>query len=243
MKLQGSDGPVGYVTKKMGALAASASCPFVYHCLALLSFFDDSILAIEDKVEKLFPPSTHVFNKVDELLHIAETLPGRFDDATSKLPLIIQKVPFLDWVLAHVLSWLNFFLSLLLRVGSDAVTERDIVVDKNCNEHSNGSSSGPDNDVAPPVVEVIMKSPADVEGEALKGTKDEGDHEEIEKKEDKYSLVIEEEERVEGKENESNNEEGIRNDDPILELFESGWHTNAGIGALSPSQSQSNLEE
>ena len=242
----------------MAELATSA-CPFVYaiqcHWLALLSIVDDSILAIEDKAEKVFPPSTHVFNKVDQLLHIAETLPGRFDVAAGKLPLIIHRVPLLEWVLAYVVYWLNFFLSVLVDVGSDdddAAREKEIIVDKNCNEQTESSGKSED----------TMESPA--EGlkcsykEALeKGTKDENenirmdDSEEIVKevgvsKENEEngektidSMVIEEEDEKNVKED----WESISKDDPILELFESGWHKKTGIGALSPSQSLSNLEE
>ena len=238
----------------MAELATSA-CPFVYaiqcHWLALLSIVDDGILAIEDKAETVFPPSTHVFNKVDQLLHIAETLPGRFDGAAGKLPLIFHRVPLLEWLLAYVVSWLNFFLSVLVDVGSDdddAAREKEIIVDKNCNEQTESSGKSED----------TMESPA--EGlkcsykEALeKGTKDEneiirmeivkevGVSKENEENGEKTidSMVIEEDDEKNVRED----EESISKDDPILELFESGWHKKTGVGALCPSQSLSNLEE
>lgn len=287
MKVQGFNGPIGSVTKKMATLATSA-CPFVYaiQCqwLALLSFADDRILAIEDKIERLFPPSTHVFNKLDELLHIAETLPGRFDDAADRLPMIIQRFPLLDWVLAHVVSWLNFFLSLLADWGTDAAREKEIMVDINCTDPNNGSSSV---DKVHQIEsrgesEHMVKSPAEVEGEVLKctykealekGTKYENEMKEDDskeivktmlqkkevglrteknggqenekngKEESMQGMVIEGEVEVETEKNVSKDEECISNDDPILELFESGWHMKPGRGAQSPLQSQSKLEE
>lgn len=293
MKLEGVNGPVGSVAKRMAALATPA-CPFVYavqcHWLALLSFVDDHILAIEDKVDVLLPGSAHVFDKFDELLRLAETLPGRFDDAIDKLPSVIHRVPLLECVFTHVVSWLNFCFSLLAvadQRSSDVEREKKIVVDKNYeNPNNNKELSWVDkvhqSDQPGAESKDMTKSPAEVEREDLlkrsyKEELEKGNKEEKETKEDDNisekmgkSMIQKEQvgERIENNENEKKGKEermeglvvdqkGIKenigreeeeagmisNDDPILELFNSGWHMTAGISSGSPLESQSKLEE
>ncbi|KAJ6898416.1 hypothetical protein NC652_025049 [Populus alba x Populus x berolinensis] len=94
------------------------------------------ILTLERKVEAIFPPSKYVFNKVDKLVQIVETLPARFDFAVNKLPIIFHQIPFLDWALSCAISWLNFWLSILTHWGSGTTHEKEIVVDINCNDSS-----------------------------------------------------------------------------------------------------------
>ncbi|XP_034914509.1 uncharacterized protein [Populus alba] len=136
------NGPLGLVTKKIIRLAPFASLlvyvlQYEYLFLAILSFVDDHmILALERKVEAIFPPSKYVFNKVDKLVQIVETLPARFDFAVNKLPIIFHQIPFLDWALSCAISWLNFWLSILTHWGSGTTHEKEIVVDINCNDSS-----------------------------------------------------------------------------------------------------------
>ncbi|CDP13324.1 unnamed protein product [Coffea canephora] len=109
-----------------------------YQCLAILSFADDHILAIENMVENIFPPSTHLFNGIDKLVYNAEYLPGRFDDAMNAIPIIMHQVPFLDWVVMHLISWLNFLISTLMNWGSKNTQEKDIMIDIVCNNPGPG---------------------------------------------------------------------------------------------------------
>uniref|UniRef100_A0A5B7BT39 Uncharacterized protein n=1 Tax=Davidia involucrata TaxID=16924 RepID=A0A5B7BT39_DAVIN len=138
------NGPVGSMAKRIATFTASAS-PIIYamqyQWLAVLSFVDDHILAVENMVETLFPPSAHLFNKIDELVHTAETLPGKVDDAVNKFPMIIHQFPFLDWALVHVISWLKFFISTLTHWGSNNTREKEIMIDINCNNVNNESES------------------------------------------------------------------------------------------------------
>jgi hypothetical protein len=136
------NGPLGLVTKKIIRLAPFASLlvyvlQYEYLFLAILSFVDDHIiLALERKVEAIFPPSKYVFNKVDKLVQIVETLPAKFDFAASKLPIIFHQIPILDWALSCAISWLNFWLSILTHWGSGTTHEKEIMVDINCNDSS-----------------------------------------------------------------------------------------------------------
>ncbi|KAA8533285.1 hypothetical protein F0562_033182 [Nyssa sinensis] len=128
------NGPVGSMTKKIATIAAPA-CPIIsaMRCqwLAILSFVDDQILAVENMVETLFPPSSHLFNKIDEIVHTAETLPGKVDDAVNKFPMIIHQFRFLDWALVHVISWLKFLISTLTHWGVNNTREKEIMIDIN----------------------------------------------------------------------------------------------------------------
>ncbi|XP_031268014.1 uncharacterized protein LOC116126468 [Pistacia vera] len=158
-----------------------------YKWLAILYFSDYLILAFESIFETLFPPSKHVFNKIDELVQTAETLPGKFDEAINKFP---GHVPVLDWVLIQIISWLNFGISTLKHWGFENAKEKEIVMDvSNSNELSSAQkhqSQEAENDT------VFMTNI---------------------KKHDMKEV--------------SRSEENITANDPILELFESGWLTNA----------------
>uniref|UniRef100_A0A5B6YV77 Uncharacterized protein n=1 Tax=Davidia involucrata TaxID=16924 RepID=A0A5B6YV77_DAVIN len=130
------NGPVGSMAKRIATFTASAS-PIIYamqyQWLAVLSFVDDHILAVENMVETLFPPSAHLFNKIDELVHTAETLPGKVDDAVNKFPMIIHQFPFFNWALVHLISWLKCLISTLTHWGSNNTREKEIMIDINCN--------------------------------------------------------------------------------------------------------------
>ncbi|KAJ7945530.1 DNA ligase [Quillaja saponaria] len=136
-KTQDLNGPFGSTCRKIGRIAQFAS-PYVYtlqyQWLAILSFVDDEILAAENKIEKIIPPSTHVFNKIEELVQVIEYLPKKFDDALNKFPSIIHQIPFLDWVVVCVISWLNYLISTLTYWGSENTRIKGIVVDLNSNE-------------------------------------------------------------------------------------------------------------
>ncbi|XP_038702817.1 cilia- and flagella-associated protein 251-like isoform X3 [Tripterygium wilfordii] len=132
-KAQDLNGPIGSMAKRVAKMAKFIE-PLLYalqyHSLALLSFIDDRILAVERIVETVFPPSKYVFNKIDQCVQIVEILPGKFDDATNKVYLVIRQFPLLDWLLLRVISWLNFWVSVLM----EATKEKEIMVDKSCTE-------------------------------------------------------------------------------------------------------------
>ncbi|KAK3040818.1 hypothetical protein RJ639_029162 [Escallonia herrerae] len=139
-KTQGVYGPTGSSTRRIAPLLNSVF-PSMYalQCqwLAVLSFADDQILSIEGTIETLFPPSTHLFNKIDKLVHDAEALPDKFDDAMNKFPVIIHQAPFLDWALAYLISWLNLLITTLTHWGSKSTWEKEIMIDTNCNDSHN----------------------------------------------------------------------------------------------------------
>ncbi|KAJ9169354.1 hypothetical protein P3X46_017558 [Hevea brasiliensis] len=135
------NGPLGSVTKKIARLASPA-CPLVYalqyYLLIIFSFLDDRIFALESVAEAIFPPSRFAFDKIDELVHVAEILPGKFDEAINNFPTVIHQIPLVDWVLLLAISCLNFFVSRLTEWGN--AQEKEIVMDMNSNERSNESA-------------------------------------------------------------------------------------------------------
>ena len=100
-----TNGPLGLVTKKVIRLDSFASflecvLQYEYFFPEIFSFVDDHIiLALERKVDGIFPPSRYVFNKVDKLVQIVETLPEKNDSFVNKFPLLFHQIPFPDWAL------------------------------------------------------------------------------------------------------------------------------------------------
>lgn len=242
---QDLNGPLGSMAKRMDKIV-SLACPIVhamqYQWLALLCFADDHILVVENVIEKFFPPLKNVFDKIDELVKATETLPEKFDTAVKRFPTIINQFPFLDWALVHVISMLNFLISTLTYWGSQITREKEIVVDINCNDHNHNSAlvdkihhtkSGD----FPPISKTQQDKTIDcvnAKPDAMKctykdvlekGTKEDMDN-------DLKNDTDNQEETREGKEGGEDEEdekgENISKDDPILELFESGWLMNTG---------------
>lgn len=142
-KTQNMNGPLGSTLRKMANLAKFAT-PLIYamqyQWLAILSFIDDRIiLTAENITEKLFPPTTHAFDKIDEIVLMIVSLPDKFDGAVNYMfPAIIHQVPFLEWALTRVISRLNSLASTLNHWGQEnsSVDEKTIgvvQVDSNCN--------------------------------------------------------------------------------------------------------------
>ncbi|KAJ8758935.1 hypothetical protein K2173_002714 [Erythroxylum novogranatense] len=251
-KAQDIKGPVGSVTKKMARVASEIS-PFFYafqcQLLASLVFLDDRILGLEKTIEAIFPPSGQVFDKVDQLVEIIEVLPEKFDDAVDKFPLMIHQVPFLDWALVLAISWLNFWLSILIQLGSRSAKEKEIIVDIKCDESNESANNKTQSDA------LEKAKAADIpkaETETLsykdaleKGTKEKTDKEEEDGEAHKTVSDTEEtKEEVIKQNNEQNRKMNIASkgdkevvtwegedktakvmsdDDQILELFESAW--------------------
>lgn len=134
-KAQDSDNPIGSMAKRITPLINSA-LPLIYamqyQWLVSLSFIDDRILAIENIVEFIFPPSKRLFNKIDDLVYTAECLPEKFDHVLNSFPVLIQQFPFLDWVLHQLISWLTFLINAFTYWGSkDNTREKEIMIDMN----------------------------------------------------------------------------------------------------------------
>lgn len=132
--------PLGSMAKRIatsGSLVSSLVYALQHIWLATLFYADDYILALEKGVESVFPPSSHVFNKVDELVRIIENLPGKLDDVLDKFPVMIEQVPMLDWAMGQAISWLKVLTSVLTHWGTGNAQEKEIVVDTGYNE-SNG---------------------------------------------------------------------------------------------------------
>ncbi|KDP26779.1 hypothetical protein JCGZ_17937 [Jatropha curcas] len=136
-KAQNLNGASNSITKMIARLALLAS-PYVYaleyQLLVIFSFLDNWIFAFESAVEAIFPPSKYAFNKIDDLVKVAEILPGKVDEAVDKFPMMIHQFPFLDLTLIRVISCLNFFISILREWRSGNAKEKEIPVDINCNE-------------------------------------------------------------------------------------------------------------
>ncbi|XP_024989771.1 uncharacterized protein LOC112524246 [Cynara cardunculus var. scolymus] len=188
-------------------------CAIEHQWLAILSFFDDHIMVFEDLIEKFFPPSTRVFDKIDELLQVSESLPPKFDDfIDNDVPMIMQHIPFLDRVFKK--------------------DEKEIVIDITCHgyrvEPENASKH-----------ENVVKS----DGENKKVDKEDVDtskmvdklgqtnvHEKMTNEEKNHDLNKENDEMDDGNNDflysaraTSSNEEIVQSEDPIFELFEAGW--------------------
>lgn len=142
-KAQELNGPMGSLTRRTSTFVSS-TFPFIYSMqyqwLAILSFADDHILTLENMLETIFPPSVHLFNGIDKLVYNAECLPRRFDDALNTFPKIVHQLPFLDCVVMHLISWLNFLISTLMHWGSKSMQEKDIMIDTRCNNPTMGLS-------------------------------------------------------------------------------------------------------
>jgi hypothetical protein len=140
-KTQNINGPLGSTLRNMANFAKFIT-PLIYaiqyQWLATLAFIDDRILAAEHFTEKLFPPSTYAFNKIDEVVLMIVSLPDKLDGALSKyVPLIIHHVPLLEWTLKILISKLNYLASNWVHENS-SVDEKTIGVDSNyCNNNNN----------------------------------------------------------------------------------------------------------
>ncbi|XP_009788436.1 uncharacterized protein LOC107783873 [Nicotiana tabacum] len=136
-KTEDFNGPIRSIIDKI-AICMSYVMPILYtmqfQWLLVVSFIDNCILTSEIMVEKLFPPASRLFDKIDELAYAAESLPGKFDDSMEKLPIFIHQIPFLDWALFHLIAWLNFWISRLTHWGSRNAREKDITIDVNHND-------------------------------------------------------------------------------------------------------------
>lgn len=258
---QDLSGPLGSMAKKIVEIVSFA-IPFVhallYLWLVLLSSVDDHVLTVEDIIEKTFPPSKHIFNKIDDLVRVVENLPGKFDRAVKSFPSIIHQVPFLNWVLVHVISLLEILITILAYWGSEDTREKEIMVDQNCDNREGESESALVVEAehgSKLVIEADNKPTKSSESEGSKGEfppvseiqQAESDTACVDAKQDSikstYKDVFEKGKNDVGIDQNINDQEKFREekgkiadgnespkDDPIIELFESRWLMKRGGG-------------
>lgn len=267
---QDLNGPIGSMAKRIDKMVSLAS-PIVYamqyQWLAVLCFADDHILVVENMIERQFPPSKSVFDKIDDLLGVTETIPDKFDYAVTKFPTIIHQFPFLDWALIRLISLLNFFISTLTYWGSQNTKEKEIVVDVSCNDHNHNSAfhitgspihageSQKKGDFPPiagsqtyeTVIGCVNVNPDSVTYKDVleKGTKEDMDNKEKAKVNNSNNpknetLVQDETGKIE-EQGSDELDENISND-PLLGLFESGWLMKSGTSFRDGSLSRSGSE-
>ncbi|KAI6692158.1 hypothetical protein NL676_019868 [Syzygium grande] len=255
LRAQEFNGPSGSLFKSFTKLVNKISplaCAVQYQCLSMLSFADSTILAAEEVIEKVFPTSSYVFDKIDELVQLTEALPEKVDDIINKVPGFIHQFPFLDWVVVHVILWSTFWVSIITHWESGTAREKEIPVNANRNECCDRSACLADANY-PADLEPHFDgrktgqfSPVSEAGGETRSTAAEahekGSYKEILEKgmKESYKEVLEKgrkEEVEEGKKDslEGDNklidakpeDDGQRGeesaDDPILELFESAW--------------------
>ncbi|KAF8100048.1 hypothetical protein N665_0232s0020 [Sinapis alba] len=106
---------------------ASVTSPFHRHFLAILSLADDHILAIET----YFPSTTFLFSKISNLLTAAESLPLKLDQFLEKLPRMMNRAAWVDYVLIHALYCLDSLVNVIgrWRDKNKGANEKDITVD------------------------------------------------------------------------------------------------------------------
>lgn len=241
--------PLGSIAKRVVKIASFA-IPFLYalqyQWLVLLSFIDDFIiLAAENMVERFFPPSEHVFNKIDDIVQVAETLPAKFDYAVKTFPTIIHQVPFLDWLLVHIISMLKLLITTLTHWGYQNTREKEIMVDINCenrdeefvsiseDEHQTKSHVHVDNEDNikgdfPPISET-QQGETEIASINVKSDGIKTSYKEIlekgtrEDKEQENIVSEEETNELRKKTTADHKREESHKNDPILEMFESGW--------------------
>lgn len=237
----------------MGSLShrlASLAGPIVYtiqsQLLTILSLADDQILYIEDMIEALFPPSAYLFNKIDSLATVSETLPRKFDTILDQFPAMIRQMPTVNWALIHFWATLNFLVVILTDWAYDGAREvREIIVHINCNEstnamelgeHLNDPNGGPDVKRTRPIGNSLdsIYDTSKIVGYIDDHNDDDGDltsYEEIKsvskdmnEEDEKRVLHVNDEAQMQLQREVGENNEDSEEEEPILELFNAGWH-------------------
>lgn len=174
----------------------SMTSPIHRHFLAILSVADDHILALHDAIETYFPSSSFIFVKIFDLLIIAETLPEKLDGFLKKLPSLMNRTAWFDWMLIYAISWLDFMVNVLgrWRDKNKGTKEKEITVDRSF------SRSG------------SISQEEEEEEKTRLGT---------EMKRATYKEALQR--GSSGEDGGGSSGGGSSRGDPILELFENGW--------------------
>ncbi|PIA33705.1 hypothetical protein AQUCO_04000040v1 [Aquilegia coerulea] len=85
-KVESSPGPIGYITQNLAKLSSPIVSCLECQCIALLSYTDDQILAMENLVETIFPSTAFLFDKIDTLVDTATTLLVKIENAVDQFP-------------------------------------------------------------------------------------------------------------------------------------------------------------
>ncbi|KAJ8451536.1 LOW QUALITY PROTEIN: hypothetical protein Cgig2_018170 [Carnegiea gigantea] len=226
------NGPIGSMTRRLAKLGSVASpIASVVQCqwLAVLTFADDHILSIENKVEAHFPPSRHVFDTIDNVIIKVEDLPKKLEDSMNKFPAVLYKIPLVDWAVVHALKWLEFITTVLVIWSLHSAKEKEIRVDTNCKEQ-NKQLQGQSNNT------IKFSSYKEALEKGFKNGKLDGKND-VDTKD------------YDGKDASNWNQETdnaqmgdvvATNEDPLLELFEYGWEAPKSMSrTTTPSTSRS----
>ncbi|KAF9603369.1 hypothetical protein IFM89_035614 [Coptis chinensis] len=135
------NGPTGILINKVATFLAPIVYAMQCQCLSVLSLIDHHILMLERRSEDLFPPSAYLFDKIEMLVQVSETVPDKFDDVADKLLMVMHRVPFFDWALSCLITILNFLIVTLTDWGIHVVTEKEIMIDTNSHDHANELAS------------------------------------------------------------------------------------------------------
>ncbi|ESQ28546.1 hypothetical protein EUTSA_v10019017mg [Eutrema salsugineum] len=178
---------------------ASMTIPFHRHLLAILSLADDHILASRDAIETYFPSTTVPFLKIFDLLVVAESLPEKLDRFLERLPKLMNRAAWLDWLLIHAIHWLDSLVNVLgrWRDKNKGTKEKEITVDRSFSR----SGSISEEDEEKEKLETDQGKKATYKEALQRGSSGEDGG---------------------GSTGRSSSSRG----DPILELFESGWIQN-----------------
>ncbi|KAF5175784.1 nucleolar-like protein [Thalictrum thalictroides] len=85
-KVESSQGIIGYIAQKVAKLSSPIVSSLEWQCIALLSYTDDQILAIENLVETIFPSTAFLFDTIDTLVNTAATLLVKIENAVDQFP-------------------------------------------------------------------------------------------------------------------------------------------------------------
>lgn len=248
-KTQHINGPIGSTLRNIAKFVTPLIYVIQYQWLTILSFIDDRILSLENIAEKLFPPSSYAFDKLDEIVLMILSLPDKFDGALNKyVPAIVHKVPLLEWTLTHLISKLNSLDSNWEHENSRVVVnEKTIGVDSNCknsnkNEEVESTASEvylnlpmESEEIFPPIPEAENKGVVVAVSSCATNLK--GSYKEalLESSSEKKIDSIDECEEGKEKHEECESDEKLKvgrsegmKYDPLLELFESAWLMNPG---------------
>lgn len=184
-----------------------------HQLLAILSFVDDHVMVIEGLVEAVWPSSTRVFDKIDDIVKASESLPVKFDDFFDhEVPALLQRVPFLCRVFKK--------------------DEKEIVIDITCHGYKVEPEKAFEyEDVAKPALEDEKARKDDVMDvlkpsgnlsvkEAIDAINKENENMEDANADFLYSARASSnaDEILQSEDQEQDQE------DPIFDLFEAGWH-------------------
>ncbi|XP_054806289.1 uncharacterized protein LOC129308958, partial [Prosopis cineraria] len=133
-KAQDLNGPLGSTFRATAKLAKFASPLIIimkYQCLIIIFILDYQFLAAKKTIEIFWPSASRVFDKIEEIVVMIESLPEKFDDTVGKFPAMICQFTFSmrQWSLLHLISWLNWLVSTLNQMEQENSRMKEIAID------------------------------------------------------------------------------------------------------------------